>query len=74
MKKLRQDAEAYARLRRKVLKRDGWKCQNCGSKEQLDVHHIIPRSRGGEDDERNLVTLCRTCHNDSIWLRLLSNG
>jgi 5-methylcytosine-specific restriction endonuclease McrA len=26
------------------------------------LHHIIPRSMGGEDNEENLVTLCQSCH------------
>jgi len=28
----------------------------------LEVHHIKPRSKGGTDDDDNLVTLCQTCH------------
>ena len=29
---------------------------------RLEVHHIIFRSLGGTDDERNLITLCEKCH------------
>ena len=54
--------DGYRALRAQVLARDRWTCQMCGSKQQLDVHHIIPRSRAGADCERNLITLCRTCH------------
>ena len=25
-------------------------------------HHLLPRSQGGTDDERNIVFLCRNCH------------
>jgi hypothetical protein len=40
-----------------------WCCNPmCGSAEGLEVHHIAPRSRGGEDDEENLVLLCSRCH------------
>lgn len=52
--------------RAKALERDGYECQACDDGEsQLLVHHIIPRAEGGADyDLRNLVTLCRACHNE----------
>ena len=37
-------------------------CCICGTKENLHHHHIIPRFRGGSDDETNLITLCGTHH------------
>lgn len=37
-------------------------CCRCG-KPTTDVDHIVPRSRGGSDDERNLQPLCKPCHN-----------
>ena len=43
--------------------RDGYKCQCCGKKNcRLEVHHLIPRSRGGSDKLANLITLCTDCH------------
>ncbi len=30
--------------------------------ESLEVHHIIPRSKGGSDHPGNLMTLCPSCH------------
>lgn len=27
-----------------------------------DVHHVKPRARGGSDNPKNLMTLCRPCH------------
>ena len=27
------------------------------------VDHVIPKAEGGTDDETNLQTLCKTCHN-----------
>lgn len=29
---------------------------------QPEVHHIKPQRCGGSDDDDNLVTICRTCH------------
>ena len=43
--------------------RDGYKCQCCGKKGcRLEVHHLLPRSRGGSDKLANLITLCTDYH------------
>jgi 5-methylcytosine-specific restriction endonuclease McrA len=49
--------------RKNIMKRDGLKCQYCGSTRDLTLDHIIPRSRGGEDSWENLVTACNKCNN-----------
>lgn len=28
-----------------------------------EVHHVLPVARGGTHDPRNLMSLCRSCHN-----------
>ena len=39
------------------------KCEICEIEtEQLEVHHIIPKSRGGTDDKSNLKSICLSCH------------
>jgi len=60
--RLRLDPGPYRRLCQHVLERDGWRCQRCGSLVNLQVHHINPRSRLGDDAEQNLITLCGSCH------------
>ncbi len=60
--RLHLDANPYERLREQVLRRDGWGCQNCGSRLNLEVHHKEFRSQGGDDSEENLITLCAGCH------------
>lgn len=53
----------YSSRREVVLHRDSYTCQCCGKRHiRLEVHHIIFRSKGGTDDERNLITLCEKCH------------
>lgn len=53
----------YSSRREAVLHRDNYTCQCCGKKHvRLEVHHIIFRSLGGSDDEKNLITLCEKCH------------
>ena len=58
----RLDPELYEPLREQVLRRDGWRCQSCGSRSNLEVHHKEFRSQGGADSEENLITLCADCH------------
>lgn len=53
----------YSSRREAVLNRDNYTCQCCGKKHvKLEVHHIIFRSLGGSDDEKNLITLCEKYH------------
>ena len=55
----------FANTKAYVLTRDGYICQHCKGKSKdtrLEVHHIIFRSQNGSDEEANLVTLCKTCH------------
>ncbi len=68
---------AWQRISRAVLMRDHYSCRICGngsfgevnsshsfSKHHLavQVHHVIPRSAGGTDSFKNLITLCEDCH------------
>lgn len=57
--------------RQKVLWRDKYTCQHCDSKNTLQAHHIIPRSKGGGNSIRNGITLCKECH-ESLHNRLWS--
>lgn len=59
---LRLDFLSYESLRQQVLRRDGWRCQSCGTRSNLEVHHREFRSHSGADSEENLITLCSACH------------
>jgi len=50
--------------RAQVLARDGHRCTTpgCGATRFLEVHHRVPRDRGGSNAPDNLVTLCSRCH------------
>ena len=50
--------------RRAVLLRDGHRCRakGCCATQFLEVHHLRPLSKGGDNGEVNLVTLCASCH------------
>jgi 5-methylcytosine-specific restriction endonuclease McrA len=52
------------KTRRLVLTRDRHRCQTpgCPHTHFLEIHHIIPRARGGTNAPDNLTTLCSACH------------
>lgn len=50
--------------RKNIFRRDGMRCQYCGTQHPpLTVDHVIPRSRGGHDTWENLTTACIRCNN-----------
>ena len=66
-RRLRLATSEHDELRQQVLRRDGWRCQLCGEKRNLEVHHKKLRSHCGDDAERNLITLCNACHRQVHW-------
>ena len=49
-------------VRHEVWRRDGGRCVDCGSRENLHFDHIVPWSRGGSNTARNLELRCETCN------------
>lgn len=48
--------------RKAIYRREGYQCAICSSTQHLQVHHAVPRGRGGTDNEENLICLCAVCH------------
>ena len=57
-----RDAHRRKITRRAVFARDGWACQYCGSRSNLTVDHVIPRSKGGSSSWENIVASCAPCN------------
>lgn len=90
--KAKQLARGERRYRRKVASPKQWAaimaekgryCRIAESYphqfEHVHYHHLVPRSRGGDDVPDNLVPLCvrhheRVTNNDPLTLRLLLEG
>jgi 5-methylcytosine-specific restriction endonuclease McrA len=56
--------------RRNLMFRDAHQCQYCGKRpnlRELNIDHVVPRSRGGDDSWENLVTACRVCNLRKGW-------
>ncbi len=60
----RNEATIAPSVRAAVLARDRHRCRapGCVNARFLEVHHVVPRERGGSNRVDNLVTLCSACH------------
>lgn len=48
-----------------IAYRDDFICQFCGGKpdnDNIEIEHMIPVSKGGSDNEENLVAACKKCN------------
>ena len=53
----------WARVRRLVFERDGYRCQKCGTAGRLECHHVVSLEDGGDPYALdNLSSYCRGCH------------
>ena len=57
-----RDAHRRKITRRAVFARASWTCQYCGSRSNLTVDHVIPRSKGGASSWENIVASCAPCN------------
>lgn len=71
-----------------IYERDGWQCAYCGRGPHdarrmsqaamiLSLDHLTPRSQGGTNDARNLVTACISCNSsrrDRDWRDFAPGG
>ena len=56
-------AKIPTKTRSQVYRRDGYRCALCDSTRYIQIHHAVPKSRGGHPtDPMNLITLCSDCH------------
>jgi 5-methylcytosine-specific restriction endonuclease McrA len=43
-------------------------CECCGIVESRELHHIVTRSTGGQDEDWNYLALCTVCHHTFHYL------
>lgn len=61
------------KIRFEVFKRDKFTCQYCGKKSPdiiLEIDHIDPVSKGGNNDILNLLTSCKECNSGKRDIKL----
>jgi 5-methylcytosine-specific restriction endonuclease McrA len=57
-----RSSDAKRMWREEVKLRDNKRCVYCGSKDNLTIDHVRPRSKGGKTTADNCVTACRSCN------------
>ena len=58
-------------VKEEVLRKCDYRCINCGSTDDLEIHHVIPLEIGGNDIPSNMVVLCYDCHKAVTNFQLL---
>jgi 5-methylcytosine-specific restriction endonuclease McrA len=61
----RMPSRAVPFSRRNLYRRDGFRCQYCGTRQptqELSIDHVLPRSRGGRTTWDNCVLACIPCN------------
>lgn len=49
-------------------------CVNCGEREDLHLHHVVPLVYGGTNYLTNVVLLCTSCHSVVHCRKKMSSG
>lgn len=61
------------KFRKTIYIKHGYKCAACGEllgdTEQIDLHHIVPRSEGGKYTVSNILPLHKTCHESVTYAK-----
>jgi len=66
-----------------IYLRDEFRCLYCGTNlkvaapRDITLDHLLPRSAGGNNEARNLITACRSCNSsrqDKPWVDFAPGG
>ena len=57
-----ENNEEWREIKAEVKAERGATCERCGSKMNLDLHHLKARRYGGQDANENAQLLCQPCH------------
>jgi 5-methylcytosine-specific restriction endonuclease McrA len=62
IQQLRRAVDRLPVKARKAIIAAAKKCAHCGTTEKLTIDHIVPLSRGGSADGKNIQVLCAPCN------------
>ena len=55
------DPQRWTAIRVHILERDEYRCAYC-NRRATTVDHVVPRAKGGNEENSNLVACCRKCN------------
>lgn len=58
-------------MKAEIIRLHGNACLNCGSTEDIELHHVVGLELGGNHVASNIVPLCHTCHKAVTFQQLL---
>jgi len=62
------DSQEWTDIKENLFKIRGKKCEECGRKKNIQVHHLTYVRFGGNELEEDLKILCSKCHTDEHGL------
>lgn len=61
---MRRNPASQELARKRILKKRGNRCEQCGYTGYVELHHIKAVVDGGSHEDANLLLLCEQCHAD----------
>jgi hypothetical protein len=62
--KTTSSSEARKLWKESIKKNWKYRCAYCDSENELTLDHVVPQSKGGSDQTKNLVCCCKSCNRD----------
>lgn len=59
---MKNNRSEFNYIRKKYFDTHEEKCTKCGSTIGIELHHKISLTKGGSNEETNLIPLCSKCH------------
>ncbi len=57
-----RNSKSQQQARKRIIAQRGEKCERCGSKVLIELHHIARAKDGGTFADENCILLCWLCH------------
>jgi len=58
------NSNKWKTIRKRMFKLRGKKCETCGSRSKIHVHHLTYERFGGDELDEDLLIVCSTCHEE----------
>jgi len=70
----KQNAKISKQVTAKLMVESRETCNRCWESKEVQIHHIIPISQGGDNSEDNLILLCLRCHSQVHTKKMMAQN